>query len=111
MTAKKGTCFNDAALAGLQLLAIERSLSLLVLETDCLTVRAKDQLAAMQVKLRRMRHEIEVSANLPDLWRNASGAGPSGIPRYTGRQGAYDCAPLTTGKALTNRGLTGGQVP
>lgn len=104
---KKGTCFESAALTGVQLLALDRALANLVLQSDCLTLSAKDELAAMQARLRRIRVALEVECGLPDLGRAA--AGPSGIPLYTGSRGADDLTRLTSGNDLTYNGLARGK--
>jgi len=66
-TLKGGAAFEDAALIGLRLLALDRALSDLVVGSNCLTLSAKGNLAGMQRRLRKMRIQVETEGRLPAL--------------------------------------------
>lgn len=64
---KGGSSFEEAAMTGLRLLALDRALSDLVVNSNCLSLPAKGQLARMQRGLRKMRIQVEVEGRLPAL--------------------------------------------
>lgn len=63
---KKAAASNDAAITTLQMLALDRALGEVVVQTQCLTLREKGKLVDMQRRLRAMRIELEVVYRLPD---------------------------------------------
>ncbi|SOC21867.1 hypothetical protein SAMN05877809_1192 [Rhodobacter sp. JA431] len=97
-TTKKGASSDDAALTRLQLFAIDRALADVVLGSDCLTLRAKDHLVAIQRKVRRMRLDVEGAHRLPDLGklRGMARVLPSGYP-HTGNSHPDNVIPLNIG--------------
>jgi len=109
---KKGA--SDAAITRLQLAALDRALSEIVLRSECLSLRGKDQLAAMKRKLRSMRIEVEVEYRLPDLGK-ASQVLPPDFPSAGNSHPDHVNTvnirgSLNKSGALTNGGVTGEQA-
>ncbi|SOC02149.1 hypothetical protein SAMN05877831_10390 [Rhodobacter maris] len=107
--AKNGASPDDAALTRLQILALDRALSDVVLRSECLSLRAKDQLAAMKRKLRAMRIELEISYRLPEI--GALRVLPAGYP-CAGNSHPEHVTPLNIRASLNKAGgLTSCAVP
>lgn len=114
---KNGASATDAALTRLQIVALDRALSEVILYSECLSLRAKDQLNAVKRKLRGMRIELEIAYRLPEIgalrvlppgYPHAGNSHPDHVNPLNIRESLNKAGGLTSAPSISENG-TGGR--